>query len=58
VIRRLRRRHLAIWVALALLLPLLLVAALRARRPVPVVPLPDALAPYAAPADDVVEPAR
>jgi hypothetical protein len=57
VIHRLRRRHFAIWVALAILLPFLLVAALRARRAPPIVPIPDALAPYATPADDVTPPA-
>lgn len=52
MIRTLRGRHQAIWLALALLLPLLLVAALRARRERPTQPLPAELAPYAVPADD------
>jgi hypothetical protein len=58
VIRRLRRRHFAIWVTLAILLPLLLIAALRARRSAPVGPIPEALAPYAVPADDVAGTSR
>jgi hypothetical protein len=37
VIHRLRRRHRRIWLALALLLPLLYVLALAARRPSPVI---------------------
>lgn len=52
MIRALRRRHLAIWIALALLLPLLLFAALRARHTPAGSPIPEALAPYAVPADD------
>ena len=52
MIRALRRRHRAIWVALAIVLPLLLWAALRARRPAALQELPAALAPHAAPADD------
>jgi hypothetical protein len=55
MIRALRRRHLAIWVALAILLPVLLVVALRARRDPPASELPEALAPYAVPADDRAE---
>lgn len=53
MIRVLRRRHFALWLAFAILLPLLLVVALRARRSVPVEPLPAALAPDAVPADDL-----
>ena len=52
MIRSLRRRHLAVWIALALLLPLLLFAALRARHPAARAPIPEPLAPYAVPADD------
>jgi len=37
VIRRLRRRHRAIWLALAVLLPVLYLVALAARRPAPLV---------------------
>jgi hypothetical protein len=55
VIRTLRRRHLAIWLALAILLPVLLVAALRARHAIPTQELPAALSPAAVPADDVVK---
>jgi hypothetical protein len=44
VIRAHRRRHRVIWWALAALLPLLLAAALRARREIPRQPLPAALA--------------
>ena len=58
MIRSLRRRHLAIWFVLALLLPLLLVAALRARRDRPAGELPPELAPYSAPADDLPQAAR
>lgn len=58
MIRALRSRHLAIWIALAILLPLLLFAALRARRAVPVEPLPAALVPDARPADDLAGAAR
>jgi hypothetical protein len=53
VIRALRRRHLALWLALAILLPVLFVCALRARREPPLQDLPAALAPQAVPADDV-----
>ena len=53
MIRALRRRHRAIWIALAVALPLLFLAALRARRAPATQELPAALAPYAAPADDV-----
>ena len=52
MIRSLRRRHLATWIALAILLPVLLYAALRARRTPPTQELPEALAPLSAPADD------
>ena len=52
MIRSLRRRHLATWIALAVLLPVLLYAALRARRTPPTQDLPEALAPLAVPADD------
>ncbi|MFN7940258.1 MAG: hypothetical protein U0X73_01555 [Thermoanaerobaculia bacterium] len=44
MIRAHRRRHRALWWALAALLPLLLVAAIRARREIPRQPLPAALA--------------
>jgi uncharacterized membrane protein YhaH (DUF805 family) len=37
VIRRLRRRHRATWLALAIVLPVLYVIALVARQPAPVV---------------------
>jgi hypothetical protein len=53
VIRALRRRHLALWIALAILLPVLFVCALRARRETPLQELPAALAPQAVPADDI-----
>jgi glucan phosphoethanolaminetransferase (alkaline phosphatase superfamily) len=53
MIRALRRRHLALWIVLAILLPVLFICALRARRQPPVQELPAALAPQAAPADDV-----
>lgn len=55
MIRTLRRRHLAVWIVLAILIPVLLYAALRARRSAPAGAIPEALAPYAAPADDVAE---
>ena len=55
MIRSLRRRHRAIWIALAILLPVLFVAALRARREPATQELPPALAPHAAPADDSAE---
>lgn len=48
----LRRAHRWIWLALALVLPLLLVFALRARRALPLEALPPALATEALPADD------
>jgi uncharacterized membrane protein YhaH (DUF805 family) len=38
MIRRLRRRHRATWLALAVLVPILYAIALGARRPAPVVP--------------------
>ena len=53
MIRSLRRRHRAVWIALAIALPLLFLAALRARRAPATQELPPALAPYAVPADDV-----
>ncbi|MEO8195664.1 MAG: hypothetical protein ABI689_02965 [Thermoanaerobaculia bacterium] len=52
MIRRLRTAHRWIWLLLALLLPVLLVVALRARQPLPLQELPAALAPDAQPADD------
>jgi hypothetical protein len=58
MIRALRRRHFAVWIALAVLLPLLVLAAIRARRETAPRPLPDALAPHAVPADDVAEGSR
>jgi hypothetical protein len=53
VIRELRRGHRIVWLALALLLPALLVAALLARRAPPPQELPPTLAPDAAMSDDV-----
>jgi hypothetical protein len=51
VIHRLRRRHRRIWLALAVVLPLVYVLALAARRPPPVMEsLPEPLAAVAAPA--------
>lgn len=47
MIRRLRRRHLAIMLLLAVIIPALLIVALRARRPFPRQSLP---APLTAPA--------
>jgi uncharacterized membrane protein YhaH (DUF805 family) len=38
MIRRLRRRHRATWLALAVLVPILYAIALGARQPAPVVP--------------------
>ena len=38
MIHRLRRRHRATWLALAVLLPILYAMAIRARRPAPVMP--------------------
>ena len=44
MIRRLRRRHRATWIAIAILLPLLYVVALATRRPAPTVDsLPEAI---------------
>ena len=44
MIRRLRRRHRATWIAIAILLPILYVIALAARSPAPTVEsLPEAL---------------
>jgi hypothetical protein len=54
LIRALRRRHLAIWIALALLLPILLITAIRARRTLPLQELPASLVPDSLPADDAV----
>ena len=56
MIRALRRRHRAIWIGLAIVLPILLYAALRARRATPTQELPATLAPHAAPADDAGSP--
>ena len=52
MIRALRARHRAIWLLLALLLPLLLLAAVRARHAPAVQELPAAIVPHAVPADD------
>lgn len=52
MIRGLRTAHRWIWLLLALLLPMLLMMALRARQSVPRQELPAALAPEAQPADD------
>lgn len=43
MIRRLRRRHLRMAIALAIVVPAILVLALLARRPMPVQELPPAL---------------
>jgi len=51
VIRSLRRAHRWVWMALVLLLPWLVAAALAARRSVAPQPLPPELAPYARPAE-------
>lgn len=53
MIHRLRRRHRRIWLVLAVLLPLLYVMALQARRPAPVIEsLPAALGAPAALRDE------
>ena len=52
MIRALRTAHRWIWLLLAILLPMLLVLALRARQPMPLQDLPAALAPSAQPSDD------
>jgi hypothetical protein len=52
MIAELRSAHRWIWLLLALLLPLLVVMALRARTTLPIEDLPPALAPAAEPADD------
>ncbi|MEO7795654.1 MAG: hypothetical protein ABIV06_12865 [Thermoanaerobaculia bacterium] len=60
MIRPLRTFHRWIWILLALLLPVLLLAAWRARQPLsptPLQDLPAALAPDAQPADDSARPA-
>ncbi len=51
MIRSLRRTHRWVWMALLLLLPCLIAAALAARRVVEPQPLPPELAPLARPAE-------
>jgi hypothetical protein len=52
MIAGLRSAHRWIWLLLALLLPLLMVLAVRARTTLPLEELPPALAPAAEPSDD------
>lgn len=52
MIGHLRSAHRWIWLALAILLPALLVFAMRARTEPPLQELPPALAPAALPSDD------